>query len=102
LTSLVKNIDKQLEGRQGIYVIFCNDDPSQTKQLQGWIAGAQLKHVVICKMGAGGPKAYQVSGEADLTVVRYGGNQVSANIALRKGELNEGKAKEILKVLTNK
>ena len=109
LTSLVKQIDKQLaeapplppNARQlGIYIIFCNDDPGQTRQLQGWIAGAQLKHVVICKDGSAGPERYRVAKEADLTAVIYSGNRVKANIPLRKGELNECSAREITEALS--
>ena len=109
LTSLVKHIDQQLEEaaalsptqrKRGIYVIFCNDDPSQTKQLQGWIAGAQLKHVVVCKDSAAGPERYRVAKEADLTAVVYSGNRVKANIPLRKGQLNECSAAEITESLS--
>ena len=111
LTSLVKNIDKQLEEaaavsptprKRGIYVIFCNDDPDQTKQLKAWIADEKLKHVVICKEEAAGPERYRVAGEADLTAVVYAGNRVKANIPLRciEGELNENSAAEITKALS--
>jgi hypothetical protein len=109
LTSLVKTIDKQLEEaaglspaprKRGIYIIFCNDDPNQTKQLQAWIADEKLKHVVICKESAVGPDRYRVAKDADVTAVVYSGNRVKANIALRDCELDEDSAAEITKALS--
>jgi hypothetical protein len=101
LTGLVKKIDKQLEEaaavspaprKRGIYIIFCNDDPNQTRQLSSWIAQEQLRHVVICKERAAGPDRYRVAREADVTAVVYERGRVKANIALKKGELDDDKA----------
>lgn len=110
MTGLVKAIDKQLEeasGRSpaprkhGIYVIFCNDDPEQTRQLKAWIAAENLKHVVICKESAAGPERYRVAREADLNAVVYDKGRVRANIALKKGDLDDDKATtEIIEALS--
>jgi hypothetical protein len=97
LTSLVKRMDEQLaearpvpsnQRQRGVYIIFCNDDPTQTERLKGWIAGMQLKHVVVCKEGTAGPDRYRVNRDADVTAVIYERNRVRTNIALRKGELD--------------
>jgi len=101
LTSLVKNIDKQLEEAalhsptarpRGVYIIFCNDDPSQTKQLKDWIVAEKLKHVVVCKESAAGPDRYRVAREADVTAVVYDQGRVKANVACKPGELTDDRA----------
>ncbi len=107
MTSLVKTIDKQLEEaplspnqrKSGIYIIFCNDDPTQTQRLKAWIADEQLKHVVVCKDSAAGPSAYKVNKEADLTAIMYFRGGVKTNIALREGELDECRSAEITKAV---
>jgi hypothetical protein len=101
LTSLVKNIDRQLEEAasrspvarpRGVYIIFCNDNPDQAKQLKDWIAAEKLKHVVVCKESGAGPDQYRVAREADVTAVVYERGRVKSNVALRKGGLNDDSA----------
>jgi hypothetical protein len=111
LTSLVKQIDKQLAGtpaprpgmrKPGVFVVLCNDDAGMRKQFQGLIAKEGIKHVVLCTTDSEGPKNYRLAREAAQTVVIYKGAQVvSANYPLKKGELNEKKAKEIRKALAD-
>lgn len=110
LTSLVKDIDKQLEEaaaqrigarKLGVYVVFCNNDPTLKQQLQALLAKEKFKHVVLCTDDAEGPRAYRVAREAETTAVIYvNSNRVMANFPLKKGELNEDKAKEITQELT--
>ena len=109
LTGLVKQIDQQLEeasarrpgpDKLGVFVIFCNDDPAMKDRLRELVARERLKHVVLCSADAQGPPRYKVAKEADYTVVIYKNSEdVASNFALRKGELNEERAKDIRKAL---
>jgi len=110
LTSLVKKIDQRLAAagktsqHPGAYVIFENNVNGLDQRLRDLAANAAIKHVPLCIGPA--PKNYEVSPEADLTVVIYRlGNKrrepVLANFAFRKGELNEAKADAIVKALSD-
>ncbi len=109
LTSMVKQIDEQLEGRPshrngerklGVFVIFCSDDPKLGQQLKDLLAKEKLKNVVLCTTTPTGPPRYRVSKEADLTAAVYNVNRrVTANFALSKGGLDGDKSKAILEAI---
>jgi hypothetical protein len=110
LTSLVKKIDQQLDAvagkvsrQPGAFVLFVNNTNGLDKELRELAAKEALKRVSLC-IGAP-PEDYQVSKEADVTVVIYtlgrrGNQHVTANFALRKGALNEAKTDAIVKALS--
>jgi hypothetical protein len=110
LTSLVKNIDRQLaqvvvrrpgSSKLGVFVVFCNDNADLKEQLQELVTKERLKQVVLCTTNSAGPKRYRVARDADLTVVIYEGSEtVAANFPLKKGGLDEPTATAILKALT--
>jgi len=112
LTSLVKKIDQQLAAVAGktanplgVYVIFVNNADGLDKRLREMAEKEGLKHVNLC---IGVPPAvsaaYEVAPEADVTAVIYSiarrGQPVTANFALRKGELDKAKTKAIVKALS--
>jgi len=109
LTSLVKKIDRRLAAAgksarpQGVYVIFVNNADGLDKQLRGIAEKEGLKRVNLC-IGAP-PAAYEVAPAADVTVVIYNagrrGQPVTANFALRKGELDDAKTEAIVKALSD-
>ncbi len=109
MTSLVKKIDQRLDAAAGktaqplgAYVIFVNNADGLDKQLRGMAEKEALKRVNLC-IGAP-PAVYEVAQEADVTVVIYSiarrGQPVTANFALRKGELDEAKTDAIVKALS--
>jgi len=111
LTGLVKKIEQQVEAASGkhprtlgAYVIFQTNSDGLDLQLRGMAETASLTRVCL---GIGvPPKEYEVAPEADVTVVIYnagrrGQQHVTANFALRKGELNEAKADAIVKALSD-
>lgn len=111
MTGLVKKIEKQVEASAakatrtlGVYVIFDSQADGLDKQLRGLAEKEGLKRVCL---GLGAPpEDYVVAKEADLTVVIYNvarrpQQRVTANFALRKGELNEAKADAIVKALSD-
>jgi hypothetical protein len=112
LTRLVKKIDQRLDAVAGktaaplgAYVIFVNDADGLDQRLRGMAEKEALKRVNLC---VGVPPAvsaaYEVAPEADVTVVIYSiarrGQPVTANFALRKGELDKAKTKAIVKALS--
>ena len=88
----------------GAYVIFVNNADGLDKQLRGMADKEALKSVAL---GIGAPpQEYELAKEADVTVVIYnsgrrGQQRVTANFALRKGELNDAKADAIVKALSD-
>ncbi len=105
LTSLVKQLDRQLDerpirkgaDRHGVFVIFCNADPAMQQKLQAFIAQEKLKHVVLCTNPPDGPKRYAIAREADVTAVVYDNNEmVTANFSLRKGVLDDEQSRAII------
>jgi hypothetical protein len=106
LTSLVKRIDQRLStspGKPGVYVIFMNDSAGLDQRLREMAEKEALKRVSIC-IGAPRPD-YEVSAEADITVVIYHvgprrQEKVTANFALRKGELDDCTTDAIVQALS--
>src|SRR5262245_22665910 len=86
----------------GAYVMFMNDAPGLDQRLRTLSEKESLRQVAL---GIAAPPAdYAISGEAEITVVVYpparrGMQKVSANFALRKGELDEAKADDIVKAI---
>jgi hypothetical protein len=111
LTGLVKQIDetvieaaaKQKGGRKlGTFVII-GDAEGRADQLRKIAEKEKLQQVSLC-IGAAPPR-YEVSNEAEVTVVIYnvgrpGQQQVVANFALRKGELDKTKRDAIIAELS--
>jgi hypothetical protein len=111
LTSLVKKIDERLESAAGktprplgAYFLFENNPGGLDQQLRGVAEKHGLKRINFC-IGAVPPR-YEVNKEADVTVVIYSVGRrpeqaVTANFALRKGDLDDAKIDAIVKALSN-
>ena len=110
LTSLVKKIDQRVDAAAGkaarplgVYILFDSNAGGLDRQLRAMAEKEGLRRVSLC-IGAP-PEDYEVSREADVTVVIYHvgrrrQEKVTANFALRKGELDEAKADAIVKALS--
>jgi hypothetical protein len=107
LTGLVKKIEQRAEpaaakmpnGRNpGIFIITDSNDNGLEKQLRALAEKESLKRVSLC-IGAP-PEAYDVSKDADITVVVYQRGMVVANYALLKGELDDDRADAIVKSIS--
>jgi hypothetical protein len=93
LTSLVKQVDaltgKHQAADMGSFVVFCSDDEKLEKQLKQLAEKEKLKNIILSIDNPAGPTDYNVSKEADVTVVLYRQHKIIANHAFRKGELTE-------------
>jgi hypothetical protein len=109
LTSLVKRIDEAVSaaGKQprplGAFAILLDKADGLDAQLRATAESQGLKHVFL---GIGvPPKDYEVSSDADVTVVVYSverrrQQKVTANFAFRKGELDAAKIAAIEQAVT--
>jgi len=93
LTSLVKKIDeataKNAAAKMGSFVVFCNDEEGLDKKLKELVQKEKLQRIVLSIDNPAGPKGYNVSKDADVTVVLYNQKNVKVNHAFKKGELKE-------------
>ncbi|MEQ8787415.1 MAG: hypothetical protein RIC55_14015 [Pirellulaceae bacterium] len=100
LTRLVKQLDaaaaKHREQEMGAFVVFLSDDAELPAKLKAAAKNHQLKHVVLSTFDAAGPEGFEVSADADVTVVLYREFVVKANHAFRRGELGEKHAAKVL------
>src|SRR5262245_59078790 len=97
-------VGKYAERRNlGTFVIV-GDASGRADQLRDLAKKDGLQRVNLCIGGA--PQRYEVNKDADITVVIYtpgrpGRQQVTANFALRQGELDQMKSDAILAALSN-
>jgi hypothetical protein len=102
LTKLIKRIDeatvKNKDAKMGSFVVFCNDDEGLKDMLAKIAQDQNLKETILAIDNPAGPQKYNVSKDADVTVVLYLDHEVKANYAYKKGELTE---KDIEKVVND-
>ena len=100
LTSLVKKIDaetaKNSKAKMGSFVVFLTDDEKLEDKLKSFAEKEGIKKCVLSIDNPAGPKGYNVSKDADITVVLYNKRQVEANYAFKKGELSSAAIEKIL------
>src|SRR5262245_61698450 len=88
----------------GAYVLVMNNGSGLDERLRRLAETEAIKRVAL---GIGVPPAdYAVANEADVTVVVYtparrGEQRVTANFALRKGELNDTRIDDIVKAIAS-
>ena len=71
----------------GSFVVFCSDEEGLNAKLKTIAADNNLRKVVLAIDNPAGPKGYNVSRDADVTVILYADRTVKANRAFKKGEL---------------
>src|SRR4051812_21483814 len=96
LTSLVKKIDAQTaknkSAHMGSFVVFLSNDEGMEEKLKDLAKKEGLKHTILTLDNPAGPRGYNITKEADITVGLYNKREVKANHAYKKGEF---KAKDI-------
>jgi hypothetical protein len=100
LTSLVKKIDeatvKNKASKMGSFVVFCSAEKGLNTKLKDLASKEKLAKTVLTLDGPSGPGAYNVSSDADVTVVLYVGKKVKVNKAFKKGEFKDADVEKIL------
>jgi len=69
------------------FVVFCSNNDRLEGELKEFAEKAKLRSVVLAIDEPGGPEKYNISREADVTVVLYKERVVKANRAFTKGKL---------------
>ena len=100
LTKLGKKLDaeigKRKPGKLRAIVVMLSDDDTLEKTLKDYGEKQELKHVHLAIMEPDGPRRYNLSKGAEVTVVMYKNLKVEANHAFTKGELSNKAVERIL------
>jgi hypothetical protein len=92
LASLVKQIDKQIDGNARLksFVVVLGGEPDRAREDIRKLANQNgIKNVPLTMFGEpGGPPDYELSRNADITVLMWNQHKVKVNHAY-KGELTE-------------
>lgn len=73
----------------GSFVVYLTDSDTLPKQLRELAKKEKIEQTILGVMDPAGPEGYELSKEADVTVVLYTRGIVKANHVFRKGELND-------------
>lgn len=93
VANLIRKIDEATVKNKGCdmgsFVVFCSDEDGLEAKLKSLAAKGKLSKIVLSIDNPAGPKDYNVSKEADVTVVLYTDHTVKANFAFKKGQLSD-------------
>lgn len=92
LTTLIKKVDavnEKNKEQMGSFVVFLGEQEDLEKDLKKLAEESGLKNIVLSIDNPAGPKGYNVSKDADITVVLYVERTCKVNHAYAKGGLNE-------------
>jgi hypothetical protein len=102
LTSLVKEVDATVSAnkdkRMAAFTVVLTEDADRTEgQLKALAKEAKIKAVPLTLVeGAAGPPAYKIAKNAEVTVLLWRGQNVKANHAFAKGQLNKEGIRKVL------
>jgi hypothetical protein len=102
LASLVKQVDEVVANNAdkkmaAFLVVLAEDADAAAPKLEELAKKHGIKHVPLTIFdGESGPSSYKIAKDADLTVLMWLKRDVKANHALKKGELDTKKVKEIV------
>ena len=94
VTKLIKKVDeatnKNAKAEMGSFVVFLHEESKDFEaQLKDVAKKENIKSCVLSIDNPAGPKGYEISKDADVTVVLYTDRVVKANYAFKKGELKD-------------
>jgi hypothetical protein len=100
LASLVKQIDEKIGEKndtlKSFVVVMTKDGDKTEEALKKLAKEASVKHVPLTMIGEkDGPPDYEISADADVTVLMWNQGKVKVNFAY-KGELTEKDVKTIV------
>lgn len=93
VAKLLKQLDeatiKNGKAEMGSYAVFCSDKDGLDKALTKLAEEQKLTKLILSIDNPAGPKSYDISKDAEVTVLLYTSFEVKSNHAFRKGELND-------------
>lgn len=99
---LVKKLDEVTSKNTAIdmnsFCVYLTDDTEAfSKKLESFAKSSNVKHCTLAIDNPTGPEKYNVSKDAEVTVVLYVKRDIKVNYAFKKGELTDAKIDEIIK-----
>lgn len=102
LQKLIKAIDKvtaaNLKQEMTSYVVYLSTDESLQAKLKGQAKAANLQQIVLSIDAPEGPAKYNISRDAEITVLLYKDRTVVSNYTFAKGKLS---AKDVEKIVAD-
>jgi len=89
IAKLEEVVAANAKSEMGSFVVFLTDDDKAGDELKKMAEKAKLKNVVLAVDTPAGPNKYNVSKDADLTVVLYKERKVVANYSFEKGKITD-------------
>ncbi len=93
VATLLKKLDeateKNAKANMGSFAVFCSDQDGLEQTLKDLVGKQNLKKLIVAIDNPAGPKDYDISKDADVTVLLYNDFTVRANHAFKAGELNQ-------------
>ena len=92
---------KKIDSAKGInsFVIFMSDDEKLKDQAVALADKEKIKNTIFAIDNVAGPKGYNISKDAEVTVLLYTGGKVAANHAFRKSDFNAKAVEAVVKDL---
>jgi hypothetical protein len=97
ITKLEEVTAANSKAEMGCFVVFLSDDDKLGAELKTMAEKAKLKNVTIAIDTPAGPNKYNVSKDADLTVVLYTDRKVVSNYSFEKGKIADKDIEAIAK-----
>lgn len=102
--SLIKKLEETIAANSkselGSYVVFLSDDDKLEGQLKDMAEKSKIKNVMLSIDSPKGPEKYNISKDADLTVLVYNERKVVANHSFGKGKITDKDIETIVKEAT--
>jgi hypothetical protein len=89
ISAVEESTAKNAKAELNSFVVFCSDSDKLEPKLKELAEKAKLKHVVLAIESNEGPDKYNISKDADVTVLLYKERTVVANHTFGKGKLTE-------------
>jgi len=98
---LIKKLDAVTAANKkadmGSFVVFLSDDDKAADSLKAMAEKEKLTNVVLAVDNPAGPEKYNVSKDADLTVILYKDRKVAVNKTFKKGAITDADIDAIIK-----
>ncbi len=103
--ALVKKVDAQIGKNSGMkaFVVLLTDDPDAAEGKLAEVAKKnKIEHTPLTIFdGQAGPEKYEISKDADVTVLMWNSSRVRENFGYGKGKLGEKDIESIVQAATN-
>ncbi len=104
VASLIAKLDaatvKNQGASMGSYAVFCSDKEALPAQLKELAEKSKLQRMVLSIDNPAGPNNYDISKDAEVTVLLYSDTTVRANHSFRAGQLRDADVTRIVADVT--